>query len=94
MSYRVLQLILYLQEERSIIISELKTLTAENKEYNVVVETLQNYLGMFRDGNNTMQAQSTVLRSVVEELNPWSTHLSLLYYKWVFSPLLFNRSKC
>ncbi|PUZ70416.1 hypothetical protein GQ55_2G228100 [Panicum hallii var. hallii] len=56
------------KEERSIIISELKTLTAENKEYNVVGETLQNYLGMFRDGNNTMQAQSTVLCSVVEEL--------------------------
>ncbi|CAL5088715.1 unnamed protein product [Urochloa decumbens] len=56
------------KEERSIIISELKTLIAENKQCHIVVEALQNHLGKFRYGNNTMQAQGTVLHSVVEEL--------------------------
>ncbi|CAL5064767.1 unnamed protein product [Urochloa decumbens] len=56
------------KEEHSIIISELKTLIAENKQRHIVVEALQNHLGKFRYGNNTMQAQGTVLRSVVEEL--------------------------
>ncbi|KAK8459677.1 hypothetical protein SEVIR_2G189500v4 [Setaria viridis] len=53
------------KEERSNIISELKSLYAENKQYHVVVEVLQNHLGKFRNGNNTMQAQGC---SVVEEL--------------------------
>lgn len=80
MFYYVLQPVLYLQEERSNIISELKSLYAENKQYHVVVEVLQNHLGKFRNGNNTMQAQGC---SVVEELeqtvflNPWSTQLPL-----------------
>ncbi|CAN6195651.1 unnamed protein product [Urochloa humidicola] len=56
------------KEERSIIISELKPLLTENKRCHIVVEVLQNHLGKFRDGNNTMQAHGTVLCSVVEQL--------------------------
>ncbi|CAN6204238.1 unnamed protein product [Urochloa humidicola] len=63
-------------EEHSIIISELKPLIAENKQCHMVVEALQNYLGKFRDGNNTMQAHGTVLRSAVEELEQMIKMLS------------------
>ncbi|KAL6655853.1 hypothetical protein ACP70R_006679 [Stipagrostis hirtigluma subsp. patula] len=62
--------------ERSNIISELKPLTAENKQYNEVVneklkemEPLRNSLGKFRDENNAMRAQSAGLCSSIEELD-------------------------
>jgi hypothetical protein len=74
MLYHVLQLILYLQMERSTIISELKPLTAQNKRYNEVVaeklkemELPQNRLGMFLK-NDDMQAQRAGFCSSVEEL--------------------------
>ncbi|CAN6174051.1 unnamed protein product [Urochloa humidicola] len=56
------------KEERSILISELHQLIAANKQCRIAVEAIRSHLGKFRDGNNTMQAQGTVLRSVVEEL--------------------------
>ncbi|KAL5219966.1 hypothetical protein ABZP36_024679 [Zizania latifolia] len=62
--------------ERSNIISELKPLTAENKQYNEVVsgklkemEPLQKSLGKFRSENNAMRAQGTGLCSSIEELD-------------------------
>ncbi|KAL5200943.1 hypothetical protein ABZP36_035297 [Zizania latifolia] len=62
--------------ERFSIISELKPLTAENKQYNEVVseklkemEPLQNRLGKFRDENNAMRAQGAGLCSSIEELD-------------------------
>ena len=62
MLYHISQLILYLQMERSTAISELKPLTAQNKQYNEVVaeklkemELPQNRLGIFLK-NNDMQA--------------------------------------
>ncbi|CAL5064765.1 unnamed protein product [Urochloa decumbens] len=61
--------------ERSSIISELKPLTAENKQYNEVVnekikemEPLRNSLGKFREENNAMRAQGAGLCSSIEEL--------------------------
>lgn len=47
MLYHVLQLILYLQMERSSVISELKPLTAQNKQYNEVVaeKFVRNWIG-------------------------------------------------
>ncbi|GJM99012.1 hypothetical protein PR202_ga16070 [Eleusine coracana subsp. coracana] len=61
--------------ERAGIISELKPLTAENKQYNEVVnekikemEPLRSSLGKFRDENNAMRAQSAGLCSSIEEL--------------------------
>jgi hypothetical protein len=64
-----------LQVERAGIISELKPLTAENRQYNEVVtqkfnemEPLRSSLGKFRDENNAMWAQSTGLCSSIEEL--------------------------
>ncbi|KAL6846297.1 hypothetical protein ACP4OV_023745 [Aristida adscensionis] len=61
--------------ERSNIISELKPLTAENRQYNEVVseklkemEPLRNSLGKFRDENNAMRQQSAGLCSSIEEL--------------------------
>lgn len=60
--------------ERHVVISKLKTLTAQNKQYNeVVVEKLkemeppQNGLDMFHKDNNT-QAQRAGFCSSVEEL--------------------------
>ncbi|KAG8056495.1 hypothetical protein GUJ93_ZPchr0002g23950 [Zizania palustris] len=65
-----------LQTERFSIISELKPLTTENKQYNEVVseklkemEPLQNRLGKFRDENNAMRAQGAGLCSSIEELD-------------------------
>jgi archaellum component FlaC len=65
-----------LQAERSSIIAELKPLSAENKQYNEVVnekikemEPLRNSLGKFRDENNAMRAQSAGLCSSIEELD-------------------------
>lgn len=62
--------------ERSSIIAELKPLSAENKQYNEVVneklkemEPLRNSLGKFRDENNAMRAQSAGLCSSIEELD-------------------------
>ncbi|XP_006659373.1 proton pump-interactor BIP131 [Oryza brachyantha] len=64
------------RNERSNIISELKPLTAENKQYNVVVsgklkeiEPLQKSLGKFRSENNAMRAQGAGLCSSIEELD-------------------------
>ncbi|CAN6166702.1 unnamed protein product [Urochloa humidicola] len=61
--------------ERSSIISELKPLTAENRQYNEVVnekikemEPLRNSLGKFREENNAMRAQGAGLCSSIEEL--------------------------
>jgi uncharacterized coiled-coil DUF342 family protein len=65
-----------LQAERSSIIAELKPLSAENKQYNEVVnekikemEPLRNSLGKFREENNAMRAQSAGLCSSIEELD-------------------------
>ncbi|KAJ1289363.1 hypothetical protein BS78_02G158600 [Paspalum vaginatum] len=62
--------------ERSSIISELKPLTAENKQYSEVVnekikemEPLRNSLGRFREENNAMRAQGAGLCSSIEELD-------------------------
>jgi len=73
--YSILQLSNSLQSERSSIISELKPLSAENKQYNEVVnekikemEPLRNSLGKYRDENNAMRAQSAGLCSSIEEL--------------------------
>ncbi|KAG8047211.1 hypothetical protein GUJ93_ZPchr0008g12647 [Zizania palustris] len=62
--------------ERSNIISELKPLTTENKQYNEVVsgklkemEPLQKSLGKFRNENNAMRAQGAGLCSSIEELD-------------------------
>ncbi|CAD6225228.1 unnamed protein product [Miscanthus lutarioriparius] len=62
--------------ERFSIIAELKPLSAENKQYNEVVnekikemEPLRNSLGKFRDENNAMRAQSAGLCSSIEELD-------------------------
>ncbi|KAG8087210.1 hypothetical protein GUJ93_ZPchr0010g10067 [Zizania palustris] len=62
--------------ERSNIISELKPLTTENKQYNEVVsgklkemEPLQKSLGKFRSENNAMRAQGAGLCSSIEELD-------------------------
>ncbi|KAF0899396.1 hypothetical protein E2562_019515 [Oryza meyeriana var. granulata] len=64
------------RNERSNIISELKPLTAENKQYNEVVsgklkemEPLQKSLGKFRSENNAMRAQGAGLCSSIEELD-------------------------
>uniref|UniRef100_A0A0E0LUL2 Proton pump-interactor 1 n=1 Tax=Oryza punctata TaxID=4537 RepID=A0A0E0LUL2_ORYPU len=64
------------RSERSNIISELKPLTAENKQYNEVVsgklkemEPLQKSLGKFRSENNAMRAQGAGLCSSIEELD-------------------------
>jgi hypothetical protein len=61
--------------ERSSIISELRPLSAENKQYNEAVneklkemEPFRNRLGKFRDENNAMRAESAGLCSSVEEL--------------------------
>ncbi|XP_062198721.1 proton pump-interactor BIP103-like isoform X2 [Phragmites australis] len=61
--------------ERFSIISELKPLTAENKQYNEVVteklkemEPLRSSLGKYRDENNAMRAQGAGLCSSIEEL--------------------------
>ncbi|PAN12024.1 hypothetical protein PAHAL_2G236600 [Panicum hallii] len=63
------------KSERSSIISELKPLSAENKQYNEVVnekikemEPLRNSLGRFREENNAMRAQGAGLCSSIEEL--------------------------
>jgi archaellum component FlaC len=73
--YSILQLTTYLQAERSSIISELKPLTAENRQYNEVfnekikeMEPLRNSLGKFREENNAMRAQGAGLCSSIEEL--------------------------
>ena len=73
--YSILQLANSLQSERSSIISELKPLSAENKQYNEVVnekikemEPLRNSLGRFREENNAMRAQGAGLCSSIEEL--------------------------
>ena len=57
------------------VLSQLKPLTAENRQYNEVVnekikemEPLRNSLGKYRDENNAMRAQSTGLCSSIEEL--------------------------
>ncbi|ONM21577.1 Proton pump-interactor 1 [Zea mays] len=62
--------------ERSSIIAELKPLSAENKQYNGVVnekikemEPLRNSLGKFREENNAMRAQSAGLCSSIEDLD-------------------------
>ncbi|KAF8781277.1 hypothetical protein HU200_000638 [Digitaria exilis] len=61
---------------RSGIISELKPLSAENKQYNEVVnekikemEPLRNSLGKFREENNALRAQGAGLCSSIEELD-------------------------
>ena len=76
MLYHISQLIPSLQMERSTVISELKPLTAQNKQYNEVVnekikemEPLRNSLGKFRDENNAMRAQGAGLCSSIEELD-------------------------
>ncbi|CAL5074713.1 unnamed protein product [Urochloa decumbens] len=56
------------KEERSIIISELNTLVAENKQCHIVVGALRNHLGKFRGGNNTMQSQGTVFVEELEQM--------------------------
>jgi len=57
------------------VLSQLKPLTAENRQYNEVVnekikemEPLRNSLGKYRDENNAMRAQSAGLCSSIEEL--------------------------
>uniref|UniRef100_A0A0D9X7J3 Proton pump-interactor 1 n=1 Tax=Leersia perrieri TaxID=77586 RepID=A0A0D9X7J3_9ORYZ len=71
------------RNERSNIISELKPLTAENKQYNEVVsgklkeiEPLQKSLGKFRNENNAMRAQGAGLCSSIEELDQLIKSLS------------------
>ncbi len=66
---------LNLQNERFGIISELKPLAAENKQYNEAVseklkaiEPLRNRLGKFRDENNAIRAQGAGICSSIEEL--------------------------
>jgi hypothetical protein len=81
-----------LQAERAGIISEIKPLAAENRQYNGVVtekikemEPLRNSLGKFRDENNAMWAQSAGLCSSIEELDqtvrcsPFETQLLHAY---------------
>ncbi|XP_052167505.1 proton pump-interactor BIP103 [Oryza glaberrima] len=63
------------KNERFGIISELKPLAAENKQYNEAVseklkaiEPLRNRLGKFRDENNAIRAQGAGICSSIEEL--------------------------
>lgn len=65
-----------MQSERSSIIAELKPLSAENKQYNEVVnekikemEPLRNSLVKFRDENTAMRVQGAGLCSSIEELD-------------------------
>uniref|UniRef100_A0A0D9XCQ7 Proton pump-interactor 1 n=1 Tax=Leersia perrieri TaxID=77586 RepID=A0A0D9XCQ7_9ORYZ len=64
------------KNERFGIISELKPLSAENKQYNEAVseklkeiEPLRNRLGKFRDENNAVRAQGAGICSSIEELD-------------------------
>lgn len=64
-----------LQTERAAVLSELRPLSAENRQYNEAfnekleeMKPYRNRLGKFRDENNAMRAESAGLCSSLEEL--------------------------
>jgi len=74
------------------VLSQLKPLTAENRQYNEVVnekikemEPLRNSLGRFREENNAMRAQGAGLCSSIEELEQtvWPEPFCKLIFDWL-----------